>query len=109
MAFSRKLQGTGQLAITDTTIYEPAGNATGTIGTLSFYNTSATTQVVVTVYAPHTGTAARVLEKFTINPEKSHVCRPAINQVIEGSASYQLSALASVAATVDFTCSGAEE
>ena len=108
MPYSRKFQGTGQLAATDTTIYAPSSSSTGTIGVLSFYN-GHTAQVTVTVYSPHTGTPGRILEKFSINPGKSHICRPAINQVIEGASSYELSALASVASVVDYTCSGAEE
>lgn len=107
MAFSRKFQGKGQLGVTDTEIYAPQGNAVGTIGVLSFYNTSTTAQVEVTVYSPHTGTPDRVLEKFVLNPEKSHSCRFAVNQVIESS--YQISGLAGTGSVVDFTCSGAEE
>lgn len=107
MAFSRKFQGKGQLAATDTQIYAPAGNAVGTVGVLTFYNTSSSAQVTVTVYAQHTGTPDRILEKFVLNPEKSHICRPATNQVI--ASGYQISGLASTGALVDYTCSGAEE
>ena len=109
MAFARKFLGKGQLGTSDTTIYAPTGNAVGTIGTLTVYNTSSTVQVEVTIYAPHTGTPDRILKKFVLNPEKDLVIPNAVNQVIEGSSSYQISGLASVAATVDFTISGAEE
>jgi hypothetical protein len=109
MAFSRKFQGKGQLGTSDTPIYAPTGSAIGTIGVLALYNTSASDQAEVTIYSPHTGTPDRILEKVVLNPEKSHLVRYAVNQVLEGSASYQISGLASVAATVDFTISGAEE
>lgn len=107
MAFSRKFMGKGQLGTSDTQIYAPSGNAVGTVGKLSFFNTSSTAQATVTIYAPHTGTPDRILEVVVIGPQKTHVCRAAVNEVIESG--YQMSALASVAATVDFSMSGAEE
>lgn len=107
MASARKFLGKGQLAATNTTMYAPTGNAVGTIGVLSFYNTSSTAQVTITVYAQHTGTPDRILDRVVLNPQKSYISRSAINQVVESG--YLISALASTGALVDFTISGAEE
>lgn len=110
MAFQRKNLGSGQLGASETTIYTPnVNNLTGIVGSLTFFNTSSTSQVTVTVYAPHTGSASTsdIMEKFTINPEKTHLCREMVNKVIEGGT--LISALASTDSVVNYSCSGGEE
>ena len=109
MAFSRKHLGSGLLTTSETTIYSPAAtNINGVIGKLSFYNEH-TAQVTVTVYSPHSGTAASgdYLDKFTMNPGKSYICRAAINEVIPGGE--KLSAVADVTNVINYSCSGGEE
>lgn len=87
---ARKHLGSGSVtnAATETTIYQPAAtNLIGTVGSLTFFNTSTTVQIVVTVYGPHTGAAAAgdIIDEAVINPRKSYICRPSINKVVGGS------------------------
>lgn len=88
---ARKHLGNGTVAsaATETTIYQPsAANLIGTVGSLTFFNSSSTAQATVTVYGPHTGAAATsdIIDEYTINPRKSYICRPAINKVVANSA-----------------------
>lgn len=101
--------GTVTLSATETTIYAPAvSNLTGTIGNLVFFNTSASAQVVVTVYGPHTGAAGNddIVEEFTLNPRKSHVCREMVNAVCDGLK--KISVQCDTAAVLSYNCSGDE-
>lgn len=88
---ARKHLGNGTVAsaATETTIYQPsASNLIATVGSLTFFNSSTSSQATVTVYGPHSGAAATadIIDEFTINPRKSYICRPAINKVIANSA-----------------------
>lgn len=90
MAFTRKHLGNGTVASasTETTMYQPAAtNITGVLGSVTFFNSSTTAQIVVTVYGPHTGAAADedIVDEVVINPRKSYICRAMINKVVGGS------------------------
>lgn len=110
MAFSRKHLGSGLLGSAETTMYTPtATNITGVIGKVSFFNESTTAQVTVTIYSPHSGSAASgdYLDEVVINPRKSYICRAAVNEVIPGG--QVLSAVASTGSVISYSVSGGEE
>lgn len=110
---ARKHLGDGSItsAATETTIYQPAAtNLSGTVGSLTFFNTSTTAQLTVTVYGPHASTAtdADIIDEKTINPRQSYICRPAINKVVAGSD--LISCECDVGGDVlNYSCDGAEE
>ena len=96
-------------AATETTIYTPAAaNLIATIGSLTFFNTSASAQATITVYGPHSGAAASgdIIDEFTLNPRKSYVCRPAINKVV--AQSELISCECDTASIVNYSADGDE-
>lgn len=109
MAFSRKQLGSVQLGVAETAIYTAGASVTGTIGHLSFFNTSTSLTETITLYNPHSGAAGSddILEIIVLGPRKTYVCRNAINKVVPGG--YNISALTTTAATVNAFCDGGEE
>lgn len=112
MAFTRKHLGSGQIssAATETTLYQPAtAGTTGVIGSCTFYNAHATDRIEVTVYAPHSGAAAStdIIEKFSLDPGKSHNCTIAVNKVVAGTNLF--SAQCDTATACNYSLDGGEE
>lgn len=110
MTYTPKKLGAGQLTASETTMYTPAASTLrGIVGKLTFYNTSTTAQVTVTLYCTHTGAAGSddVLETVVLNPLETYICRAAINEVIVyGDV---ISALASTALLVNYSIHGGEQ
>ena len=81
--------GTVTTSATETTIYQPTGTKIGTCGSLTFFNSSTTATILVTVYGPHAGAAANedLIDEFYLGPRDSYLCRNAINKVASGASS----------------------
>ena len=113
MASTRKHLASGQVATgaAETTLYSPNSATTGTVASLTFYNAHASSTIIVTVYAPHAGAAdsTDIVEKFSLDPGKSHYCRLYVNKTIEGATSQILSVLCDTSAALNYSVDGAEE
>jgi hypothetical protein len=85
--------GTVTTSATETTMYTPSGALVGTIGSATFFNSSASARVLVTVYGPHAGagTNGDIVDEFYLEPRRSRVCTRLINKVCEGSQSHLVS------------------